>query len=277
MALTLAKNSRARCSHASKFVLALPLFGISLTGCNNTCFMFTSNPPSGTINIKDLKPTCMLTTANGAVRVLTHTVSTCNSCSASSRIEHIFVSLRGIEVHPSAIADDDSPDWQELLAPEFATQPLQVDLIRSTADRGAEKRLGEMMEVPAGIYRQVRLGFVPNRPATEDQLPEKNACGSSGFNCVVMEDGRIQTLLLDGGSSELRITSDRIEGASLLILPDTDTALTIELKLVWTWSSSAKGSLRLQPALTGSAKVGRTEFDELGTPEDGVVNDSHSR
>ena len=92
-----------------------------------------------------------------------------------------------------------------------------------------------------------------------------------------MEDGSNKPLQLDGGSPELRITSDRIEGASFLILPDTDTALTIELKLVWTWSSSADGSLRLLPAFTGSAKVGRTEFDELGTPEDGVANDSHPR
>jgi hypothetical protein len=74
MALTLAKNSRARYSHVSKFLLlAVSVFGISLTGCNNTCFLFTSNPPTGTINIKagDAKPACMLTTANGAVRVLT--------------------------------------------------------------------------------------------------------------------------------------------------------------------------------------------------------------
>jgi hypothetical protein len=114
MALTLAKNSRACCSHVSKFLLlAVPLFGISLTGCNNTCFFFTSNPPTGT-KAGDAKPACTLTTANGAVRVLTHTVSTCNSCSTSNRIAHIFVSLRGIEVHPSAIADDASPDWQEL-------------------------------------------------------------------------------------------------------------------------------------------------------------------
>jgi hypothetical protein len=46
MALTLAKNSRARCcSHVSKYLLlAVSLFGISLIGCNNTCFVFSSNP-----------------------------------------------------------------------------------------------------------------------------------------------------------------------------------------------------------------------------------------
>jgi Domain of unknown function (DUF4382) len=274
MALTLTQNSRARYSHVSKFLLlAVSVFGISLTGCNNTCFIFTSNPPTGTINIKagDAKPACTLTTANGTVRVLTHTVSTCNSCSTSSRIAHIFVSLRGIEVHPSAIADEDSPDWQELMAPKFVAQPLQVDLKSGTADQGAGKPLGEMTEVPAGIYRQVRLRFEANQPATGDQLLEKNACGSAGFNCVVMADGHILPLLLDGDSPELRITSDRITSASLLIPPDTDTDLVIELKPVWAWFSSADEGVRLLPALTGNAKVERVEFDGLELPTTGKV------
>src|SRR6266849_4664860 len=197
----------------------------------------------------------------------------CSSCSESDRIQHIFVSIRGIEVHPNTTANDDSPDWQEL-APQLAQQPLQVDLVRGTADRNAREALGEIVVIPAGIYRQVRLRFVPHQSATEDQLPEKNACGSVGFNCVVMADGHIQPLLLDGGSPELRIMSDRIEGASLFTPPDTDTDLVIELKPVWVWFSSADEGVRLLPALIGSAKVGRIEFDELGTPEDGVVHGS---
>jgi hypothetical protein len=112
---------------------------------------------------------------------------------------------------------------------------------------------------------------------TDDRLPEKNACGSAGFNCVVMADGRIQPLQLDGRSPELRIMSDRIEGASLFTPPDANTHLIIELKPVWAWFSSGDEGVRLLPALTRSAKVGRIEFDELGTPEDGVVHDSISR
>jgi hypothetical protein len=274
MALTLAKNSRARYSHVSTFLLlAAFLFGISLTGCNNTCFVFTSNPPTGTINIRagDPNPPCKLTTVNGTVRVLTRTVSTCNSCSTSSRIAHIFVSLRGIEIHPSAIADDDSPDWQGLLAPKFVAQPLQVDLISGTADRGAGKPLGEMTEVPAGIYRQVRLRFEANQPATGDPLLEKNACGSARFNCVVMADGHILPLLLDGYSPELRITSDRITSTSLFIPPGTGTDLVIELKPVWAWFSSADEGVRLLPVLTGNAKVERVELDGLELPTTGRV------
>jgi hypothetical protein len=68
-----------------------------------------------------------------------------------------------------------------------------------------------------------------------------------------------------------------MEGGSLVIPPDTNTDLIIELKLVWMWFSSADKGVRLLPGLTGSAKVGRIEFDELGTPEDGVVHASLSR
>jgi len=131
--------------------------------------------------------------------------------------------------------------------------------------------------IPAGIYRQVRLRFVPNESSTDDRLPEKNARASVEFNCVVMADGRIRPLLFDGAASELRITSNRIESASLFIPPDIGPDLVIELKPVWAWFSSADEGLRLLPPLTGNAKVRRVDFEELGTPADGIVHDSLSR
>ncbi len=280
MGMIFAENTRPLCHNCWNLPFCPTLlFALWLTACNNTCFTFTSNPPTGTISIKasDPSPTCTLTKANVAVSVEANIDPECTSCSGSSRIQHIFLSIRGIEVHPSTTAEDDSPDWQELLPSELAKQPLQVDLVRSAADRGAREPLGKIVVFPAGIYRQVRVRFVPNQPMTDDRLLEKNACGSAGFNCVVMVDGRIQPLLLGGGSPELHITSERIDGGSLLIPPDTDTDLVIELKLFWAWFSSADEGVRLLPAFTGSAKVGRIDFDELGTPEDGVVHDSLSR
>jgi len=277
MGLIFAENHPPLCRNCWKLPFhAALLFAVWLTGCNNACFTFTSNPPTGTIGIKasDPKPTCTLTT-RGAVRLAVQTVPMCSSCSDSGRVQHIFVSIRGIEVHPSMTADDDPTDSKEL-APQLAKQPLQVDLVRDTADRSARKPLGEIVTIPAGTYRQLRVRFVPNQPMTEDRLPEKNACGSVGFNCVVTADGRVQPLQLDGRSPELRIMSDRIEDASLFIPPDTNTYLIIELKPIWAWYSSADGGLRLLPALTGRARVGRVELDELGTPEDGVVQDSLS-
>jgi Domain of unknown function (DUF4382) len=270
MALTFAENNRPPCHNC--WSLAFPvalLFAVWLTGCNNACFTFTSNPPTGTIgiNASDPSPTCTLAKANGTVRLTVLTVPMCGSCSDAGRIRHIFLSIRDIGVHPSPIADDDSPDWQELLSPGLVKQPRQVDLVRGTADRSAREPLREIVTIPAGIYRRLRLRFVPNQPATDGRLPE-NPCGSGRFNCIVMADGHIEPLQLDGGSSHLRITSDRIEGASLLIPPDTDIDLVIELKLVWEWFSSADEGMRFLPTLAGAAKLGRMESDELGTAED---------
>jgi hypothetical protein len=274
MALTFAKNTPS--VRRNRWRTALPaalLLDVWLIGCNNTCFTFTSNPPTGTIGIKvsDPKPACSLTTGS-AIRLAVQTVPMCNSCPESGRIQHVFVSIRGIDVHPSSTADDDPTDWQQL-APQLAKQPLQVDLVRDTADTREREPLGEIVTAPAGIYRQLRVRFVPNQPMTEDRLPAKNACASVGFNCVVKADGRIQPLLLENGSAELRIMSDRIGGGSLFIPPGTDNHLVIELKPVWAWYSSADEGVRLLPALTGSVHVNRIEFDELGTPGDRVVHD----
>ena len=262
--MALAKNSRTRCGHVWKLLLlALPLFGFSLTGCNNTCFSFTSNPPAGTINIKagNPKPTCRLTTKNAAVRVLTRTVSTCSSCTASSPIAHIFVSLRGIEVRSSAITDDAAPNWQELM-PRFQEQPLQFDLVSTTASRGARLPLGEDVTIPADAYRQLRLRFVPNQPTSEDPVPEKNACGT-GFNCVVSEDGRTYPLLLDGAPPEFRLTSERIAGGVLLIPPESNSDLVIDFNVAWALSSVVGKGLRLFPVLIGSASVERRPVETL--------------
>ena len=243
-------------SRGAWFLLpALLFFAAALTGCHNTCVAFTSNQ-GGTLQIKagSTPPSCTLSKANAAVRVALHAAPTCQACAPSSRIAHIFVSLRGIELHPSTIADDASPDWLEV-APQLVKQPLQVDLMSGAAAAGAPQVLAERIFIPAGEYRQVRLRLVSNRPAADEQLPEKNACGSAGFNCVVMADGRIQPLLLDDAAPELRITSDRIAGGFLLFPPDSSAELAIEFEPFWSLSSSAAGAIRLLPALAPRAHL----------------------
>lgn len=265
MRLISAENSRRRHQLFLPWYVVLFLAAGS-TGCNNVCFTFASNPPTGTIGIKagDPQPACTLTKATGAIRLVVQTIPMCSACPESSRIQHFVVSIRGIDVHGSSTAGNDSPDWQEL-APQFATQSLQVDLVRGTANRGNRELLGETVAIPAGLYHQVRVRFAPNVPATEDRLPENNVCGNAGFNCVVMADGTVQPVLFDSGSPELRITSEKIVGGALLVLPDIGSDLVIEMKPVWSWTSSVNRDIRLVPALTGIARVEPVESDELGT------------
>jgi hypothetical protein len=255
MAQVLAESSRAHCRDVWNFLLTLPFFAILLAGCNNACFIFTSNPPTGTININadNSGQTCRLTKANAAVRILAHTVSPCSPCSPSTRIAHVFVSLHGIEVHAGAIADDTLADWQELV-PQYAAQPRQFDLMSPTAGRETRLPLGERVTISADVYRHLRLRFVPNQPTSDDPVPQKNACGSAGFNCVVSEDGRSYPLLLDGTSGELRMKPD-ITGGFLLIPPDSDSNLVIEFNVSWSLSSHAGEGLL--PVLIGKVSLER--------------------
>jgi hypothetical protein len=279
MGLTAARKIRMICRNCWKlrFRFAL-LFVFGLAGCNS-CVTFTSNPPNGTLGIvaSDPRPVCNLPKMNAAVRLRLATEPVCSSCFGPGQVQHIFISVRGIELNLSATAQDNSPDWQELLPAELEQKPLQVDLMGGNTDPGLRELFDKTTLLPAGIYRQLRLRLVPNQAAPEDRLSESNMCGSGHFNCIVMADGTIQSLLLDDRLPQLRITSDGVEGASLLLPPDTDTDLILELKLVWEWSSSADKGVRLLPALAGSAKLRQIKLDNLGTPEDRVVNDSHSR
>jgi len=274
MALTFAKAIRPLCRNLSKLLhRALPLVWISLAGCS-TCVTFTTNSSTGTVDINagDPKRACVLTKAQATVRVAADAARACSSCLGSREIRHIFVSLRGIEVHPNLIADDASPDWQELMPQLPGGQPLEVDLMSGAAALGALQPLGEAV-VPAGTYRLLRLRFASNQQASDDTPPEKNPCGGAGLNCVVMADGRIQPLLLQGAAPELRITSEGIAGGLVFIPPDSSSNLVIEFIASWTLSSSAGEGVGLLPTLVGTARIRRQplEFDELGTPGGGAV------
>jgi hypothetical protein len=270
MALTLAKRNWAHPVRVwTSLLLAFLFFGILPAGCGNSCFVFISNPPTGTVIVKagDSKSSCMLTTASGNVRVLMHTVSTCSSCPTSSQIAHIFVSLRGVEIHSVASADDASPDWQELM-PKPPGQPLQFDLMSAATTRDVRLPLGEVIAIPADSYRQLRVRFVPNHPSPGDPVPEQNSCGGTGFNCVVLANGRTYRLFFDAVQPEVHIGSERMAGGSLLIFPDSDSNLVMEFKIDWFLGTIAGEGVHLLPVLISSASIERRPFK---IPQQGAV------
>ena len=232
---------------------SLPVW-LAVAGCNNTCVLFNSNPPTGKLEIVvgDAKPTCTLTTVKGTVLVQIGSSPMPSPSLGSLSAQHIFVTLRGIEAHPSTVADDDSPDWQQL-APQLARHPLQVDLMERLSPCAA----GPLVEsdVPAGVYRQIRVRLVPNQPAQGEQVPDVNACGRVGFNCVVQANGSTQPLVLDGAAPKLRIASGQVDGGSLFILPDTVNAVSIEFNANLSLAFPASDTVRLVSALTTARRT----------------------
>jgi len=256
MVQILGSNTRPwrRESRLKFLFLASAPFAISLVGCNDTCFSFTSNPPTGTIGItvSDPAPACRFAKANGTVRVVMQEISADSSSLGPSRVQHVFVTLRGVDVHPNSITDDASPDWQELL-PHLSHQPLQIDLLSAAEDARTQRQLAEPATIPAGTYHQLRLRFVANQPAVSDTVPEKNGCGSAAYNCLVSQDGRVQPLVFD--QPELRITSESIPNGYLLIVPDSSADLVLAFSASWSFSSS--GGIRLLPTLGATASLER--------------------
>jgi len=151
--------------------------------------------------------------------------------------------------------------------PLLQGEPLQFDLVTAAVSRGAGRPLGEGVTIPADAYSQLRLRFVPNQPTSEDPVPEKNACGDTGFNCVVLEDGRTYPLLLDGAPPEFRLTSKRIAGGVLLIPPDSNSDLVIDFNLAWALSSFVGEGVHLLPVLISSASVERRPVETLEMQE----------
>ncbi len=224
------------------------LVWLAVAGCNKTCVSFTSNPSTGILVVKvsDAKQACALTTVKGTVQVQVGTSPMPSPTPGSSSAQHIFIGIRGIAAHPSTIADENSPDWQEL-APQLARQPVQVDLM-APLDPCAAGPLGES-NLSAGVYRQIRLRLIPNQPAADEPVPEVNACGDVGFNCVVRADGRIQPLVLDGVTPQFRIASEQMDGGSLFVLPDTVNAIPIEFNANLSLALPAGEAVRLVPVL----------------------------
>src|SRR5271154_4776816 len=225
------------------FFCAMLFLPLGLIGCGDSCFVFVSNPGGGTISNA---PSCSVKPANGTVRVrMTSSITGTNY--SPTGIQHIFVTLRGVEANPSATAGDESAGWQEL-TPKLATEPLQLDLLGRKSG-SCEQNAFDSVKVPADQYRQIRLRLSSNPPDSEP-IPEENFCGNVGPNCAVTSDGVISPLVLDSGVPQIRIGSERISGSFFRVLPDSDADLNIEFNLQSSMLNAAGEIVHLAPVFT---------------------------
>lgn len=257
----MSRTARDRFSRALSSVFALAGF-LLCAGCHNTCISGVLNSPGSTINISisDPPPSCPLSAAKAAVHVEISAVPASlpqthlDQPTASPFLTHLYVTLSGIEAHPSVAADKHSPDWQQL-TPGLQAHPFQVDLL-STAQGApspfSETQLQEGI-VSAGVYRQVRLRFSTHSASSESGAEAEeptvltNHCGTSVLHCAVTSGGRIYPLALAQASQDLPVSLENTEGQQLYIPPDDVVTLLIEFdkngSLLW----SEGGALRLAP------------------------------
>ena len=161
-----ASSSARTIAPPQSVLLTMLFFSVGLIGCDNSCAIFVSNPGGGGGTISGSLNSCPLNPAQGSIQTRLTSSFTVPADDATNRINHIYLTIRGIEANPSASAADDSPDWQEL-APQLVTQPVQLDLLAPSGDSHALDTL-EYVAVPADAYRQIRLRLAPNQPDSSD-------------------------------------------------------------------------------------------------------------
>jgi len=235
------------------------LTAVGFAGCGNSCFVGFSNNGNGGVIVKagNPGPTCSLSRANGTMNAVALKSSVCETCVPATRVEHVFVTLRSIQLRPIASDDTNSPDWVEL-APHFANEPRHIDLMGNSVP----VILVQSAIVPAGSYREVRLQFFLGSPTSAEELSTENACGETRWNCIVMADGHVEPLRLPGGVPELLIPFQSTESESLVVLPDARMDLQLSLEpRQGSYFSSTEG-WKPQNLLVGRATVVRQRSSE---------------
>jgi hypothetical protein len=248
---------RRAISGSQKVFLATLFLSFGLIGCDNSCILIVSNPGGGGGTISGSGPNCSLNTTTVSLRITSSLAPPAGG--VPSGVQHVFVTVRGIEANPEADAAENSSDWHEL-APKLATQPVQLDLLASTGD-SCNADISERVAVPADAYRQIRLELSPNQPDTAESVLQQNSCGTAGFNCVVTSDGEIRPIVFDREMSQIPVSSDHIAGGFFRIFPDAPVNLKIEFDPQSSQFLSADESVRLVPVLTVDSQTGCESAD----------------
>jgi len=162
---------------------------------------------------------------------------------------HVYITVRSVQAHTSATADDNSAGWQEL-APQLVNQPMQIDLFAAGSNTCLLTNLGSNTALPAGNYQQIRLLLVTNSGGS-GPTPGTNNCNGQGFNCVVLQDGSIHQLDLSSqANTGLKIPPGQIVGGPISVGAGQDVDLNIDFNACASIIQEGNGQYRLKPVLT---------------------------
>jgi len=223
-------------------------------GCGNTCFagFFNSNDNSNssTVLVGGVSPSCSLPRPTIAVKAAARLVHACTGCSASRQVTHLHLLLSGLELHPAAVADENSPEWQEL-APDWALHPQWVDLVEDPASNDAALSPIVTSQIPAGTYYQLRLHLAQPSSQRVEQPHAESHCSSVEASCVVTADGTFHSLQTLEGHPHLRVEVT----FPIDLRGDQPHLLHIELRPEWVLQFSSRGILDVLPLLRGRVVI----------------------
>ena len=225
-------------------------FTVIVAGCANTCFVAVSNNGSGTVVVKagSPPPPCSLSQASGTITAMVAKSPQCENC-ASIRAQHIFLTVRGVQLRPDFPVGSDSSNWIDL-ADSLAKTPRQIDLLSDSA----LETLISRASVPAGNYRQAKVQFLSASTESAELPRAVNSCGRTGWNCIVTPEGQAEPIQWADGSPEIVIPLEDRTGGLLLVLPEARIDLRFQLRLQPALALDSTG-WRIQNAIAGHIEV----------------------
>jgi hypothetical protein len=216
-------------------------------------FQLNSNSNSSTVLVGGVSSSCSLPRSKTAVKAAVHLVHACTGCSTSHQVTHLHLLLSALEVHPAAVADENSPEWQEL-APDWALRPQWVDLVDDSDSNDAALSPIVTSQIPAGTYYQPRLHLA--QPSSQGvEQPHAECRGSSvGVGCVVTADGASHSLQTLEGHPYLPVEAT----FPIDLRGDQSNLLHIEFQPEWVLQFSSSGILDVRPLLRSQVVMERS-------------------
>jgi Domain of unknown function (DUF4382) len=240
--------------------LAATLFAVGCGG--TTCFVGIINPPNNSLTVAagTPPPVCALPQGTAMVNVTGNMPVACGNCAAAQQISHAYLSVSGIEVHPGAVADENSPEWREI-APDLGENPRIFDLVQVTEVQDQPPPFEVNGDIPAGTYYKLRLHLVQVSPAGTQmrEFAAANRCTASGrASCIVNADGSSQAIDTLDGSAFLTVQTT----VPWVVHAGKSNLQRIEFRSEWLPQKAANGSIVLAPLLRGQV-VAQTYSDPV--------------
>jgi Domain of unknown function (DUF4382) len=217
-------------------------------GCGNTCFVGIVNPPNNGVLVAggSAASTCSLNQTMAVVKITADLVPMCTNCAATQQIAHVHLAVSGIELHPGAVADENSPEWQEL-APDLAQQPRSIDLAANSTSRDLEAALNVTGKISEGTYYQLRIRLAEVSSLNAEQLSATKFCGSMRGACVVNAAGAVHPLQTLDDLAFLRVELE----SPFEVRAGQLNHLHFEFSPDWAMRNSSRGVMELAPLLRG--------------------------
>jgi hypothetical protein len=225
-------NRQLRSSYQALAVLAVLIaVALTLVTCGQTTITGQLNNGMATVNVSLSDPPSCLPPAGN--------------------FKSVFITIRSVQAHISATADDNSPGWVELV-PALNAQPVQVDLLNLPANGACLlKQLGSNTSLPAGDYQQIRLLLVADNSGAS-AAPASNACATLGqvFNCVVDRNNTSELQLSSQANTGLKIPPGQVVGGPIHVGEGQTVDINIDFNACASIIQEGNGQFRLKPTLT---------------------------